>query len=420
MSTICHQIICNHCSEENEVRTGNIVFADIDRIVNMDTVSNVKKSVERLGKGVNFPDKMVIVFDHHVPPCNTIVAQAEREARLFFKDIKNFYDIGRGGICHLVVPEEGLCLPGDLIVGTDSHSCTYGAFGCMATGIGYDDAAVALAIGKLWLRIPEAYKIIVSGYKNEYVCGKDIALELVRQVGVGGAIYKSLEFTGSGLKNLDISDRISICNMAVEMGAKTAIFETDDVIKKYFQDVHKILIGKNRVFHVGQDNDYERIIHLDISAISPLVAVPDLPSNVKKVKEIESVKIDQAVIGSCSNGTIDDMRMAANVIRGHKIQRNVRMIVLPGTQQILRQMIKEGIADTFIEAGAILGPPTCGPCSGNHFGLLADGEVCIATTNRNFTARMGSPKSEVYLANPAVVAASAIKGAICHPEEIVK
>lgn len=419
MSTICHQIILNHCAQTVDAMPGDIVFADVDRVITMDTVSNVKRAVERLGMGVNFPDKMVIVFDHHVPPCNTVVAQSEREARLYFEHIKHFYDIGRGGICHLVVPEKGLCFPGDLIVGTDSHACTYGAFGCMSTGIGYDDAAVALAAGKLWLKIPTAYKIILNGHKNNYVCGKDIALKIVSLVGVGGAIYKSLEFTGNALKGLKISDRISICNMAVEMGAKTAIFETDEVTEAYYRETHKREIGKERMFMAGRDEEYEKTIQLDISAIPPLVAVPDLPSNVREVGMIEAVRVDQVVVGSCSNGTIDDMRMAANVIKGHEVQKKVRMIVLPGTQQVLRQMIQEGLADIFLEAGAILGPPTCGPCSGNHFGLLADGEVCVATTNRNFTARMGSPSSKVYLTNPAVAAASAVKGEICHPEEIM-
>lgn len=418
MDTISHRILARHCPPGSLMKPGEIVLAETDRIVAMDTASNIARAVEKLGLEMRYRDRLVVVFDHHVPPCNSVVSREERQARLFFQDIEHFYDIGRGGISHLLVPEQRLCKPGDLLTGTDSHSCTCGAFGCLGVAIGYDEAAVALVTGKVWLRVPACVKVVLTGDKGRFVCGKDIALSLCARIGVAGANYKAIEFTGPALPGLTVSDRVSICNLAAETGAKTAIFETDGVTAGYYAEGHGPA-GPEESQKTGPDEAYEQVIRFDVSGTEPVAAVPELPSNVVPVREIEGVEIHQAVIGSCSNGTIEDMRMAAEILRGRKVHKNVRLLVLPGTQRILRQMAGEGLLEILLDAGAIVGPPTCGPCSGNHFGLLAEGETCLATTNRNFKGRMGSPESRVYLANPAVTAASAVRGSICHPEEVL-
>lgn len=272
-----------------------------------------------------------------------------------------------------------------------------------------------MTTGELWFRVPESFKIVLTGMKKPNVQGKDVMLALLALLGVDGAIYKSLEFTGPGLASMSITDRISISNMVVEMGAKSALFETDEILQEYFIETHGVTLKEDQMYFVAPDDSYEKIVRFDLGELSPMVAVPPLPSNAKPASEIKGVRIDQAFVGSCSNGCFEDMQMAADVLRGKKVHKDVRMIVLPGTQQVYLRMIREGLAAVFVEAGAIVGPPTCGPCSGTHMGLLADGEVCVASINRNFVARMGSPTSQVYLANPAVVAASAITGEICLP-----
>jgi 3-isopropylmalate/(R)-2-methylmalate dehydratase large subunit len=419
MKTISERIFENHIAGGGKVCAGDIIFAKIDRVMTMDHIASVSQEIDALDMPILNPDRFIVCPDHNVPANSIPAANNAAIGRAFCKKygIKNYFEIGRGGICHLVVPEQGLLRPGELAVGTDSHSCTYGAFCVLSTGVGMQDAAAALVTGELWFRVPESIKIVITGTKQPYVQGKDIMLGLLARLGVGGAIYRALEFTGPGLESMSITDRISVSNMAVEMGAKTALFETDEVLRAYFEKNHQVQLSESQMFFVAEDEAYENVITFDIDMLGPLVAVPDLPENAKPVEAVRGIHIDQAFLGSCSNGSFEDMVMAADVLRGKKIAGGVRMIVLPGTQQVYLRMLREGIAQVFIEAGAIIGPPTCGPCSGTHFGLLADGEVCVATINRNYTARMGSVSSKVYLANPAVVAASAVKGEICAPGE---
>jgi 3-isopropylmalate/(R)-2-methylmalate dehydratase large subunit len=419
MKTIAERIFENHLSDRGNAKAGDIVFAKVDRVMTMDHIASVSREIEALDMPLVDPDRFIVCPDHNVPANTIQAADSAAVGRAFCQKykIKHYFEIGRGGICHLVVPEKGLLRPGELTVGTDSHTCTYGAFCVFSTGVGMQDAAVAMTTGELWFRVPESIKITFSGAKQPGVQGKDIMLGLLARLGVGGAIYKALEFTGPGLASLEISDRISISNMAVEMGAKTALFETDRILAEYFENIHGVSLSESQTFFTTEDEAYEKVVDFDLDTLGPLVAVPDLPENVRTVNELRGVRIDQAFVGSCSNGTFEDMRMAAEVLKDKKIADRVRMIVLPGTQEVYLRMLKEDITQIFVEAGAVVGPPTCGPCSGTHMGLLADGEVCVATINRNFVARMGSAGSRVYLANPAVVAASAIRGEICAPGE---
>ena len=399
------------------MKAGDIVFARVDRVMTMDHIASVAKEIESLGMDLIEPDRLIVSPDHNVPAHNIPSANSAAIGRAFCKKhgIRHYFEVGRGGICHLLVPEKGLIRPGELVIGTDSHTCTYGAFCVFSTGVGMQEAAVTMTTGELWFRVPESFKIVLTGAKRPYVQGKDVMLKLLSLLQVDGAIYKALEFTGPGLAALTIPDRISISNMAVEMGAKTALFETDTILRQYFEKTHGVALGEDQIFFAAPDEAYEKVIHFDLDTLSPMVAVPPLPSNGRPASEVKGVRIDQAFLGSCSNGSFEDMQIAADVLRGKKVYGDVRMIVLPGTQQIYLRMLKEGLAQVFLEAGAVVGPATCGPCSGTHMGLLADNEVCVATINRNFVARMGSPTSKVYLANPAVVAASAIKGEICLP-----
>jgi 3-isopropylmalate/(R)-2-methylmalate dehydratase large subunit len=417
-TTMTERIFQRHCPQQ-PVRSGDIVFAEVDLVTATDAVLDIAVELERLGMGVKYPDRLAIVPDHHVPSENVKEANGAKAAREFARRFKNFIDVGRGGIGHLAIPEAGLCHPGDIIIGLDSHTCTYGAFSAFGTGMGGADAAIALATGKIWFRVPEAYKIVLSGQKGRYVQGKDIMLSLIAHIGVDGAIYKALEFCGPALPGLGISDRVTICNMAVETGAKAGFFEADEVTTAYFKDTHGYHIPEENLRAVGIDSAYGKVIAVDVSTLEPLVALPSLPSNVTPASQVRDARIDQAFIGSCNNGNIEDMRMAAEVLRGRRIAPGVRMIVLPGTQRVMKDMIREGLVGIFIDAGALVGPPTCGPCSGTHMGILAAGEACVSTTNRNFVGRMGSPESSVYLANPAVAAASAVKGEICDPREVM-
>ena len=418
MKTITQQIFSTHTAD-GTAETDSIVFAHVDRVMTMDHISSMADEFDALGRALIDPDRFIVVPDHHVPANTAAAATNAAKGRKFCKEnhIKHYYEIGRGGICHLLVPEKGLIRPGEIAIGTDSHTCTYGAFGAFATGVGMQDVAVAMTTGDLWFRIPRAYKVVLTGKKKPHVYGKDVILQLIRTLGVDGALYKALEFTGPGLKELTMAERISICNMAVEMGAKNAIFETDDVLQDYFVKTHGIALSKEQLFFTADDAAYERVISLDLSELVPLVALPPLPSNAVPVADAGAVRIDQAFIGSCSNGSFEDMQIAAAVLCGKKIHSDVRLIVLPGTQQIFSRMAQAGLVNMLIDAGAIVGPPTCGPCSGTHMGMLGEGEVCIATTNRNFVARMGSATSKVYLANPAVVAASALAGQISAPPD---
>jgi 3-isopropylmalate/(R)-2-methylmalate dehydratase large subunit len=417
-STIAVRILRKKCNNHS-AGIGDIVFAGVDRAMSPNgTMLLAIEAFNRIGRSLYDPDMLVIVQDHGIPAKDIATANQSRSVRMFAREhhIKNYFEIGRGGICHHIVPDSGLFRPGDLIVGSDSHTCTYGAFGAFGTGVGSTDLAAVMATGRLWFRIPSSVKVVLKGKKAKYVQGKDIILRLISILGVEGATYKVLEFTGESLLCLGISDRITICNMAVEAGAKSAIFEVDDITREYFSRFKDA--GACPFLKVGPDNAYGQILELDLSTLVALVAQPFLPSNVKPAAELDGIFIDQAFIGSCTNGRIEDMRMAAGILKGKKVHPDVRLIIIPGTQEITKAMLREGLSEILVEAGAMIGPPTCGPCLGEHMGVLGDGEVCISTTNRNFVGRMGSTSSRVYLANPAVVAASAVKGRICSPEVI--
>ncbi|MBM7865948.1 homoaconitate hydratase family protein [Heliobacterium gestii] len=402
-----------------EVKTGEIVFANVDLVMGTDaTVPLAIGEFEKIGKAVFDPAKVVLVQDHFVPARDTNTANLSNQMRQFARKhgITHHVEVGRGGICHHYVPDSGLCNPGDLIIGADSHTTTYGAFGALGTGVGSTDFAAAMATGRLWFKVPPAIKVVLTGKKKKYVQGKDIILKLISMIGVDGAAYKSLEFTGPSLKHLDMADRITICNMAVEAGAKAGIFEVDDVTADYFKKYHK----KKDILRLKADADAEYVqeIPISISDLEPLVAEPYLPSKVKGVKELQEIAVDQVFIGSCTNGRMEDMRQAAKILSKRRVHPDVRLIVIPGTYAILEEMAEEGIMETFIAAGASVQSPTCGPCCGGHTGILGDDEVCLSTSNRNFVGRMGSPSSRVYLANPAVAAASAVAGKIIHPEDL--
>jgi 3-isopropylmalate/(R)-2-methylmalate dehydratase large subunit len=373
---------------------------------------------KKTGRALFDSNKIAVVQDHFVPAKDIATANYSLLVRSFVKDygISNYFEVGRGGICHHILPDSGLCWPWDLVIGADSHTCTYGAFGTLATGVGSTDLAGVMATGKIWLKIPPIIKVVLTGKKQRFVQGKDIVLHLIALLGVAGASYKILEFTGDGIKELDISDRITISNMVIEAGAKTGIFEVDEVTMAFFKKLDRK--RTTEPLQPDKDAEYEQTIAIDISEIEPLVAEPPLPSHVKKVKDLPVIAIDQAFIGSCTNGRLEDMRMAASVLKGRTIHPRVRMLVIPGTQEIFKQMANEGLTQIFIEAGGMVSFPTCGPCLGGHVGVLADNEVCISTSNRNFVGRMGSTSSKVYLSNPAVAAASAIKGHISHPQEV--
>lgn len=414
--TIAERILKKNCIG-GRAETGDIILARVDKAMSPNgTMLLAMEAFKKIGRRLYDPDMLVIVQDHGIPAKDIAVANQTASVRKFAAEhnIKNYFEIGRGGICHHVVPDSGLFRPGDLIVGSDSHTCTYGAFGAFGTGVGSTDLAAVMATGHLWFKIPSSIKVVLTGKLGRYVQGKDIILKLISILGVEGAAYSVLEFTGEALPGLGISDRMTICNMAVEAGAKAAIFEVDEVTREYFSK-----FKDERAYpslKVAADSAYSRVIELELSTLVPLVAQPFLPSNVRPAAELGGVLIDQAFIGSCTNGRIEDMRMAAEILKGRRVHPDVRLIIIPGTQEIIKQTVREGLFEIFINAGAIVGPPTCGPCLGEHMGVLGDGEVCVSTTNRNFVGRMGSTGSRVYLANPAVAAASAVKGKICSPE----
>jgi 3-isopropylmalate/(R)-2-methylmalate dehydratase large subunit len=360
--------------------------------------------------------KIALVMDHYTPNKDIKSAQQCKQCRTFAKtfDIENFFDIGQAGIEHALLPERGMVAPGDVVIGADSHTCTYGALGAFSTGIGSTDAAAGIATGQAWFRVPEAIKFNITGKFKPNVSGKDVILHIIGKIGVDGALYKSMEFGGPGLKNLNIDDRLCIANMAIEAGAKNGIFEVDEITLDYIKDRVK---REYKIFSADPDAEYEATYNINLSEIVPTVACPSLPSNTRPASELSDIKIDQVVIGSCTNGRITDMQIAAEFLKGKQIAKDVRCIIIPATQQIYKDSIKFGYVDIFIDAGCVVSTPTCGPCLGGHMGILAEEEVCIATTNRNFVGRMGHPTSKVYLSNPAVAAASAIAGYIASPKE---
>ncbi|MCM8802906.1 MAG: 3-isopropylmalate dehydratase large subunit [Candidatus Omnitrophica bacterium] len=417
--TISEKILAKHCGKK-EIFPGEYIEASIDLILANDITGPLAiKEFENTGaKSVFNPEKIVLVPDHFTPCKDIKSAELVKILREFAKKYKvRFYEIGQVGIEHALLPEEGLTLPGQLIIGADSHTCTYGAVGCFSTGVGSSDVAYAMITGKLWFKVPETINFFYYGNLNSFVGGKDLILYTIGLIGVDGANYKSMEFTGPVIENLPIDDRFTICNMAIEAGGKNGIIKPDLITEQYLREI-KVNYKPDENLKTDSEKDYERIVEIDVSKIEPQVAAPHLPSNSKSVREYEDVKIDQVVIGSCTNGRISDLRKAANILKNKKVHPEVRCIIIPATQKVYMQALKEGLIETFLSSGCVISPPTCGPCLGGHMGVLAKGEVAIATTNRNFIGRMGDPESYVYLSNPEVAAASAIKGKIIHPEEI--
>ncbi|MBQ9960595.1 MAG: 3-isopropylmalate dehydratase large subunit [Firmicutes bacterium] len=417
--TMTQKILAAHAGLES-VQAGQLIEAKLDMVLGNDITSPVAiNEFEKNGFDCVFDkSKISLVMDHFTPNKDIKAAQQCKQTRTFARkfDIDNFFDVGNVGIEHALLPELGLVAAGDCIIGADSHTCTYGALGAFSTGVGSTDMAAGMATGKAWFKVPSAIKVELTGKLNEYVSGKDVILHLIGMIGVDGALYKSLEFMGEGLKSLSMDDRLCISNMAIEAGAKNGIFMVDEITKAYMEGrVNR----EYKVYAPDEDAEYEQTITIDLSQLKATVAFPHLPENTKTIDEVGEVKIDQVVIGSCTNGRLEDMATAATILKGKKVARDVRCIVIPATQAIYKECIKQGYLDIFIDAGCAVSTPTCGPCLGGYMGILAEGERCVATTNRNFIGRMGHNQSEVYLANPAVAAASAITGKISDPKEVM-
>lgn len=394
------------------VKPGQLIRAKLNMVLGNDITSPVAiNEFEKNGFSSVFDrTKISLVMDHFTPNKDIKAAGLTKQCRTFARkyDIKNYFDVGDMGIEHALLPEKGLIAPGEVCIGADSHTCTYGALGAFSTGVGSTDMAAGMATGEAWFKVPSAIKFNLKGALTGHASGKDVILHIIGQIGVDGALYKSMEFTGEGLKSLSMDDRLCIANMAIEAGGKNGIFEVDEITLAYLNGRFDRPFS---VFAPDSDDDYEQIIDIDLSEIKPTVAFPHLPENTKTIDEIEQpVVIDQVVIGSCTNGRISDMRSAAAILKGKKVAKNIRCIVIPATQKVYLDCIHEGLAEIFIEAGCAFSTPTCGPCLGGHMGILAAGERAVSTTNRNFVGRMGHPESEVYLASPAVAAACAIKG----------
>lgn len=418
--TITQKILADHAGL-NEVKAGQLIRADLDMVLANDITGPVSiNEFEKAGfDNVFDKTRISLVMDHFVPNKDIKSAEQCKQCRTFARkfDIDNFYDVGEMGIEHALLPEKGLVAAGDAVIGADSHTCTYGALGAFSTGVGSTDLAAGMATGQAWFKIPEAYKFILSGKLSENVSGKDVILHIIGITGVEGALYKSMEFTGEGIASLSIDDRLCIANMAIEAGAKNGIFDVDRIATDYMDERVK---RPYKIYKADDDAEYEKTFEIDLSEIRPTVAFPHLPENTKTIDEINEIKIDQVVIGSCTNGRLSDMKIAADILKGRHVHNNVRTIVIPATQHIYKDCIRLGYADIFIDAGCVISTPTCGPCLGGYMGILAAGERCVATTNRNFVGRMGHVDSEVYLASPAVAAASALAGRIAGPADIKK
>ena len=399
------------------LRPGELVMARLDLVLGNDITAPVAiGEFQKFGRATVFDREKIALVPDHFTPNKDIKAAAQCAAmRAFAKEqeIANYFEVGHDcGIEHAPLPEKGLVTAGDLVIGADSHTCTYGALGAFSTGVGSTDMAAGMSAGETWFRVPSAIKVVLTGKPRKWVCGKDVILHLIGMIGVDGARYQSLEFTGDGIASLSMDDRFTIANMAIEAGAKNGIFPVDETTLAYLREHNA---KPPRVYEADADAEYERVIEIDLDELEPTVAFPHLPSNTRPVREAGNVAIDQVVIGSCTNGRISDMRAAAEVMRGHRVADGVRAIVIPATQRIWLQALEEGLLKTFVEAGCVVSPPTCGPCLGGHMGILAKNERCVATTNRNFVGRMGHVESEVYLASPAVAAASAVAGHITTP-----
>ena len=416
--TMTQKILARHAGME-AVTAGQLIEANVDLTLANDITGPVAiREMEKAGFDKVFDNtKIALVMDHFAPNKDIKSAEQCMECRQFSKKhgIVNFFDVGAMGIEHALLPEKGLVAPGELIIGADSHTCTYGALGAFSTGVGSTDLAAGMATGKAWFKVPGAIRFVLKGRLKPWVSGKDVILHIIGMIGVDGALYQSMEFAGEGVASLSMDDRFTICNMAIEAGAKNGIFPVDEKTMAYIRE----RVGRKvTVFEADEDAVYDREIEVDLSALEPTVACPHLPENTKTIAELGHIEIQQAVIGSCTNGRIEDMRVAAAVLKGRKVHPDVRTIVIPATQEVYLQCVEEGLTKIFIEAGAIVSTPTCGPCLGGHMGILAHGERAVSTTNRNFVGRMGHITSEIYLASPAVAAASAAAGYICAPDEL--
>ncbi|MCS7201374.1 MAG: 3-isopropylmalate dehydratase large subunit [Dictyoglomus sp.] len=418
--TITEKILLKH-SNNKEISPGDLIFVKLDFMLANDITAPLAiKEFRKIGaKKVFDPEKIALIPDHYTPNKDIKSAQQAKEVREFAREqgIKYFYDGGRVGIEHALLPEEGLVLPGDCIIGADSHTCTYGALGAFSTGVGSTDLAYAMTFGEIWLKVPESIKFIYYGKLPKWVGGKDLILFTIGKIGVDGARYKAMEFTGEVIRSLSMADRFTICNMAIEAGAKSGIIEPDEITLEYVRSRAK---RNFEIFYSDKDANYSEIYEWDVSNLEPMVAFPHLPSNVYPISEVinKNITLDQVYIGSCTNGRLEDLRIAAKILKGHKVNPNLRLIITPATPSIYMSALKEGLIEIFLSAGGIITPPSCGPCLGGHLGVLAEGERALSTTNRNFVGRMGHPKSEVYLSNPAVAAASAILGRISAPWEV--
>ena len=416
--TMTQKILAKHAGLE-KVEAGQLILVDLDRVLGNDITSPVAiKEFEKIGATeVYDKDKVTMVMDHFAPNKDIKAAVQCKTCRDFCDkyEITHFYDVGQMGIEHALLPEKGLVLPGDVVIGADSHTCTYGALGAFSTGVGSTDMACGMATGKAWFKVPSAIKFVLKGKLNKYVSGKDVILHIIGKIGVDGALYKSMEFTGEGVNSLTIYDRLTISNMAIEAGAKNGIFEVDEQTIAYVKERSD---REFTVFNADMDAPYDEIYEIDLSKIKSTVAFPHLPENTKTFDEIGDIPIDQVVIGSCTNGHYKDLAEAAEILKGRKVAKRVRAIVIPATQDIYLKAIENGLVKTFIQAGCIVSTPTCGPCLGGYMGILAAGERAVATTNRNFVGRMGHVDSEVYLASPAVAAASAVMGKIADPAKL--
>jgi len=421
--TITEKILLKH-TKEKEVHPGKFVDARIDLCLGNDiTAPFAIEEFEKLGARQVFDKKKVVLIPDHFAPAKDMKSANQCKVLAAFAKkygVKHYFEIGKMGIEHALLPEMGLVLPGDLVIGADSHTCTYGALGAFSSGVGSTDLAAAMVTGEVWLKVPESMKFVYFGRRDKWIGGKDLILHTIGDIGVDGARYMAMEFCGEAIENLPMDDRLSMCNMAIEAGGKNGIIAPDKITASYLRSIkNKARKGLGRIYTSDKDAVYSAVKEYDVRKITePVVSCPNLPSNTKPVSKLKSVAVDQVVIGSCTNGRISDMVLAAKVLRGRKAREGVRLIVIPATQKVYLECVKEGLAKIFVEAGGVFSTPTCGPCLGGHMGILAEGETAIATTNRNFVGRMGHPKSAVYLANPAVAAASAITGHITHPGEV--
>lgn len=417
--TMVEKILAAH-TNKTSVKPGDIVEAEVDLVLGNDITAPVAiEEFKKIGVDQVFDrDKIALVPDHFAPNKDIDSAQQCKVLREFAEEyeITNYFELGEMGIEHCLLPEKGLILPGQIVIGADSHTCTYGAFGALGTGVGSTDMAAAMAAGKAWFKVPETMKFVYKGELSEWVGGKDLILHTIGDIGVDGALYKAMEFKGEVIDNLPMSERMTMANMAIEAGAKCGLMAVDEKTKNYLQG----RTNKDHTAYVSdEDADYDEIIEYDISSLEPQVALPHLPENTVGISEIDKIKIDQVVIGSCTNGRLRDLKIASELLKNRKKAEGLRLIVIPGTQTIYKQALESGIISTFLSAGAAVSTPTCGPCLGGHMGVLARDEKAVATTNRNFVGRMGHPQSEVYLSSPAVAAASALAGRIADPREVL-